>query len=164
MSQLPTWLTTLQRVREARRDLAWQSLAQCLRAADVTHSATAEINDSIARLQQTQKQASLPGQIDAERLQQLSLDRQARRSQLAEAQQRQQQADRDVQQAQVEATSNEAEVEVLRRLSDRLETAIRSQRQRQQEHSALAGAFDFATDASATTLPHHFSRTTNSVR
>lgn len=137
MSALPTWLTTLERVREQRRNAAWQSLAQSLRDAAEARAATTEIAEGLARLRESQQQSALSGRVDAERLRQLREDRTDRLSQLAEAHRRQSESEARLQKAQSEATVHEADVEILQKLSNRLLAARRIEQQRRQEQSTL---------------------------
>lgn len=137
MSALPTWLTTLERVREQRRNAAWQSLAQSLRDAAEARAATTEIAEGLTRLRESQQQSALSGRVDAERLRQLREDRTDRLSQLAEAHRRQSESEARLQKAQSEATVHEAGVEILQKLSNRLLAARRIEQQRRQEQSTL---------------------------
>lgn len=137
MATLPNWLMTLQRVREQHRDTAWQSLAQCVRVAAEARTATAEVVEDLVHLRATQRRSGLAGPVDTERLRQIRGDRDQRLSILTETQRRQSEAETGLQQAQSVAAVKEADVEILRRLSDRLLMNKRCEQQRRQERSAI---------------------------
>ena len=140
MSELPSWLTTLQRVREHRRDAAWQSLAERLQTATHVRDATSRVVQAISQLRDTQQQNSQAGRLDFERLRQLRRDRDEWQTQLTQLQQEQSHADTAVRQAQSLAADKESEVEVLQRLSDRLLTSQLQARRRIDEQSTLESA------------------------
>lgn len=135
MSSSPKWLSTLQSVREHRRDAALQSLAQNLQAATKIRETIRGVEVTISRLSHTQQQCTHSGQLDAVRLLQIRQDRDALRSQLANLVQQQSVAENAVHQAQSVAAEKDAEFDVLRRLSDRLESAHRQSLRRQEEQT-----------------------------
>lgn len=146
MPALPTWLTTLQRVREQFRDAARQSLAQSVRAATEARAATAEIAEGLSRLREVQQQTGLAGHVDARRLRDLREERDQCLSQLAEAQRRQSESETRLQQAQSEATVKEADVEILLRLSNRLLAAQRLVQQRRQERATVEASLSLCNE------------------
>jgi hypothetical protein len=129
MSALPGWLTTLQRVREYRRDVAWQTLSQSQRSASEAAEITRSVAQAIARVQDDQQRAGQAGRVDAERLRTLHADRELQRSRLRDVGRLQAAADRQLQQDQNAAVACEADVEILQRLSDRLLAAARLEQQ-----------------------------------
>ena len=140
MSALPTWLTALQHVREHHRDAALQSLALNLRAAAIIRDKSSAAVEVVSRNRNVQQQSTQTGPLDAERLRQLRQDREDFQSQLAELQGRQIEADKSVQEAQTIAVTKETDVEILKRLADRLFTTRRHEHRRRQEQSTLETA------------------------
>ena len=140
MSSSPTWLATLQRVREYRRDAALQLLAQQLQAATKIRNSAAEVESNLARQGQAQQQSSYTGRLDSDRLRQLRLERDSLRSELSALSIQRSSADTAVRQAQVHATAKDAEAEVLRRLQDRLDSTQRQEQRRRDDQSSMESA------------------------
>ena len=137
MLSSPKWLSTLQRVREHRRDAALHSLARSLQAAAHIRDTISGAEALIARLAEAQQQCTQAGRLDSDRLLQIRQDRDNLRSQLTELRPQQSAAEAAVRQAQSAATIKNAEVDVLRRLSDRFDSDDRQARRRQEEQSPL---------------------------
>lgn len=131
----PKWLSTLQRVREHRRDAALHSLAQSLQAEAAIRESINSVEGTISNLSQSQQQCVHSGRLDAERLLQIRQDRDNLRSQLTELNRQRGAAEAVVVQAQAIAVEKDAEVDVLQRLSDRYDSAHRQARRRQDEQS-----------------------------
>lgn len=135
MSSSPKLLSTLQRIREHRRDVAWHSLAQSLQVAAEICESKSNVERAISELANTQQQSCGSGQLDTQRLLQIRQDRDALRSQLSELGRQQSIAENAVRQAQFAAADQDAEVDVLRRLGDRLDFARRQAQRRQEEQT-----------------------------
>lgn len=135
MTSSPKWLSILQRVREHRRDAALHSLAQSLQAATKIREAISGVEETISSLSHAQQQCAHAGRLDAERLLQIRQDRDNLRSQLTDLIRRRGAAEVAVVQIQAIAAEKDAEVDVLRRLSDRYDSADRQARRRQDEQS-----------------------------
>ena len=135
MLSSPKWLSTLQRVREHRRDAALHSLAQRLQAATKIREAISGVEETISSLSHAQQQCINSGRLDAERLLQIRQDRDNLRSRLSDLNRQRGVAEAVVGQVQAIAAEKDAEVDVLRRLSDRYDSADRQARRRQDEQS-----------------------------
>lgn len=135
MSSSPKWLSTLQRIREHRRDVALHSLAQSLQTSAKIGAAINGVEEEISTLSQAQQHSVRSGRLDAERLLQMRQGRDTLRSQLAELVQQQSVAEIAVRQAQSVVADQDAEVDVLRRLSERLDSADRQAQRRQEEQT-----------------------------
>jgi flagellar biosynthesis chaperone FliJ len=136
MSSSPKWLSTLQDIREHRRDVARHFLAQSLQASAKIGAAINGVAEEILILSQAQQQSVRAGRLDAERLLQMRQDRDTLRSQLAELGQQQSVAGIALHEAQSFVADQDAEVDVLRRLSERLDSAQRQAQRRQEEQTA----------------------------
>lgn len=135
MSPSPKWLSTLQRIREHRRDVALHTLAQTLQTSARIREAIDDVERNISSLSQAQVQSVRSGRLDAERLLQIRQDRDALRSQLADLGRQQSAAKIAVRQSQSVVADQDAEVDVLRRLSERLDSAHRQAQRRQEEQT-----------------------------
>lgn len=135
-----SWLATLLRVREHRRDTALQSLAQILQAAKNIQNSATSVEAVLSHLGQVQQQCSQFGRLDSERLRQIRHDRDDLRSRLTDLRSEQKVADDAVQVAQAHAAAKDAEAEVLRRLQDRLDSAHQQAQRRRDEQSPLEAA------------------------
>ncbi len=137
MSSLTPWLTTLQRVREHRRNTALQSLAQSLQTAKKIRDTTIRVESMISSLGQALQQSNHAGRLDSERMRQIRQHRDDLRSHLTDLNNQQTSANATVHQAQVNATAKDSEAEVLRRLQDRLDSTHRQAQRRRDEQTPL---------------------------
>ncbi len=137
MSSSPTWLTTLQRLRDYHRDTALHSLAQRLQTATAIRDATARVEALIAQGTAAQQQLSGTGRLNFDRLLQIRQDRDDLQAQLVELRQLHSVAEAAVNQAQAIAAKKDAEVNVLKRLGDRYDSAHQQARRHQEEQSSL---------------------------
>ena len=135
MPSSPSWLVSLQRVREYRRDAALQLLAQQLQVAGKIRDAVAGVESNLVHVGQAQQQTGHAGRLDSERLRLIRQERDDMRSQLKELRGQQTSADASVREAQALAATKEAESEVLRRLQDRLDSAHRQAQRRREEQT-----------------------------
>ena len=140
MPSSSNWLGMLQRIREHRRDTALQSLARSLQAATQIRDATASVEAMISSLSHTQKPTGRIERLDSQRLRQLRQDRDDLRSRRSDLRHQQVAAEAVVHQAQANAATKDNEVEVLRRLQDRLDFTHRQAQQRRDEQSPLDAA------------------------
>ncbi len=140
MSSSSSWLDTLLRFREHRRDAALRSLAQSLQVATKIRDTNNSVESMHSTLGQAQQQISHAGRLDSERLRQIRQDRDDLRSRLTDLRREQKSAEAEVQVAQTHAAAKDAEAEVLRRLQDRLDSAHRQAQRRRDEQSPLEAA------------------------
>ena len=137
MSSSPSWLATLLRVREYRRDTALQSLAQNLRTATQIRDAATSVEALISSLGQAQQQGRHVERLDSERMRQIRQDRDDLRSQRTDLLRQQVAAEDVVRHAQANVAAKDAEAEALRRLQDRLDSAHRQAQRRRDEQTPL---------------------------
>lgn len=136
MPETPHWLLTLLRVREQRRDAAFQTLAHSLQSAGAARVAADSVAAEVARLKHDQ-QSNVSGRVDVARGRQLHQHRDDLKARLTELRSHQAAAEDEVRQAQTMATARETEVEVLRRLQDRQFEAHRVEQRRRGERNLL---------------------------
>ena len=139
MSHSPRWLSALMRVREHRRDAALQSLGKSLLAARTASEATQATATEISLLTATQQDRSLH-HVDVDRLRHLRANRDHLRAEFVERLQLQAEADEGVKQAHAIAVTQNSEVEILVRLSDRYQTANRIIEKRREEQNLAEAA------------------------
>lgn len=137
MASSSHWLATLQRIREHRRDVARQSLAQSLQAARDIREKAIRAEATLTTLGKAQLQTGQTGRLDPERLQQIRQDRDVLKSHRDALRRQQSAADAAVHQAQTEAAAKDAEAEVLRKLQDRLDSAHRQAQRRRDEQTSI---------------------------
>ena len=140
MPSSPAWLTTLQRIREHHRDSALHSLAQCLAAVAKVRDTATHVESQIADRSAAQQQVSDQRRLDPNRLRQIRQDRDDLRTQLAALRQQQSVAESAVCQAQAMATKKNTELDALRKLSSRYDSAHQQARRRQEEQSPVETA------------------------
>lgn len=148
MFALPSWLTTLQHIREQRRDVAWKRLAENLRAVSEARAVTTDIADGVARLGEVQRRSGLLGRVDTERLRQVHDDRADQLVQFADAERHERKLGMCLQNSQAAAAAAQTEVETLQRLGNRLLAARQVEKRRQQEHAAFETALSLSNSQS----------------
>src|SRR5439155_17850232 len=93
MFESPRWLTTLLRVREHRRDMALQSLAQSLQTANAARDSAESVANAVSSLTKVQQRDGSVGRVDVARLRQLRQTRDELRTELTERHRQQTAAD-----------------------------------------------------------------------
>lgn len=144
-STLP-WLSTLLHLREHHHDVALQSLARDLQAANSIREQAKSVETMISRLDATQKKHFQTGALASERLRQIRDERNDLNEHLNQLRNQQHTANSVFQQSRLAAKKADSEAEVLRRLQDRLESARRQAQRHREEQFPLEVADSLCKD------------------